>query len=59
MFKARRFECSQLLQFTSLNKKFSEVLCLTRVGVNVHKFDLKLSEVLFSKRVGSNVHEYK
>ena len=45
--------------FTSLNKKFSEVLCLTRVGLNVHKFDLKLSEALCSKRVGSNGHKFE
>ena len=45
--------------FTSLNKKFSEVLCLTRVGLNVPKFDLKLSEVSCLQCVGSNVHKYE
>ena len=44
-------------------RMFSEVLCLTRVGLNVHKFDLKLSEALCrlcSKRVGSDhaVHKF-
>ena len=63
MFRARRFgSCSSIMQFTSLNKKLSEVLCLTRVGLNVHKFDLKLNEALCrlcSKRVGSNVHKFE
>ena len=52
-------QSASVRMFTSLNKKFSKVLCLTRVGLNVYKFDLKLSEALCSKRVGSNVHKFE